>query len=80
MWMDGVQRETVQANPIRPCRKEETVKLSAPKSYIWIISLVLGAAGLLGYIVTIPVITGLAFWLVLVGLGLLLLATAIKGL
>ena len=56
------------------------MKLSAPKYVIWIISLVLGAVGLLGYIVTIPVITGLAFWLVLVGLGLLLLATATKGL
>jgi hypothetical protein len=60
-------------------RRRPTVKLSAPKYAIWIISLVLGAIGLLGYLVTIPVITGLAFWFVLVGLALLLLATALKG-
>jgi hypothetical protein len=54
--------------------------LSAPKFASWIIALVLGAVGLLGYIVTIPVISGLAFWLVLIGLAFLLLATAIKGL
>ncbi len=55
------------------------MKLSAPKYVIWIICLVLGAIGLLGYLVTIPVISGLAFWFVLVGLALLLLATAVKG-
>ena len=55
------------------------MKLSAPKFYIWIISLVLGALGFLGYLVTIPVISGLAFWLVLIGLALLLVATAVKG-
>jgi hypothetical protein len=55
------------------------MKLSAPKFVWWIISLVLGAIGLLGYLVTIPVISGLAFWLVLIALGLLLLATAISG-
>jgi len=55
------------------------VKLSAPKYNVWIISLVLGAVGLLGYLVTIPVVTGLAFWFVAVGLGVLLVATAVKG-
>lgn len=55
------------------------MKLSAPKFVWWIISLVLGAIGLLGYLVTIQVISGLAFWFVIVGLGLLLLATAVKG-
>lgn len=56
------------------------MKLSPPKFATWIISLVLGAIGLLGYLVTIPVISGLAFWLVIIGLALLLLATAITGL
>jgi hypothetical protein len=55
------------------------VKLSAPKYNVWIISLVLGAVGLLGYLVTIPTISGLAFWFVAVGLGVLLAATAMKG-
>jgi hypothetical protein len=56
------------------------MKLSAPKQITWIIALVLGILGLLGTIVTIPVITGLAFWLVLIGLALMLLATAVHGL
>ena len=55
------------------------MKLSAPKYPVWIISLVLGAIGLLGYLVTIPTISGLAFWFVAVGLGVLLVATATKG-
>jgi hypothetical protein len=45
----------------------------------WIVSLVLGVVGLLGYLVTIPVVSGLAFWFVAVGLALLLLATGFKG-
>ena len=56
------------------------MKLSPPKFVIWLISLILGIAGLLGYLVVIPVVSGLAFWLVVVGLALLLLATAVKGL
>ncbi len=54
------------------------MKLSAPKFVWWVVSLVLGALGLLGYL-GIDVLAGFAFWLVLVGLALLLLATAIKG-
>jgi len=56
------------------------MKLSAPKFITWLIALILGIAGLLGFLVTIPVISGLAFWLVLVGLALMLLATAVSGL
>jgi hypothetical protein len=56
------------------------VKLSAPKQITWIIALVLGIIGFLGYLVTIPVITGLAFWFVLVALALMLVATLIEGL
>lgn len=55
------------------------MKLSAPTMVVWVIALVLGIAGLLGFLVTIPVISGMAFWLVLIGLALLLLATAVKG-
>jgi hypothetical protein len=56
------------------------MKLSAPKFWVWLIALILGIAGLLGFLVTIPVLSTLAFWLVLIGLALLLLATAISGL
>ncbi|CAG0928663.1 hypothetical protein TFLX_01003 [Thermoflexales bacterium] len=64
---------------ILPIIKEKTMKLSAPTMVVWVIALVLGIAGLLGFLVTIPVISGLAFWLVLIGLALMLLATAVKG-
>jgi len=56
------------------------MKLSAPKNVSWWIALVLGVLGLLGTFVSIPVISGLAFWLVVIGLALMLLATATKGL
>lgn len=56
------------------------MKLSEPKLITWLIAVILGALGLLAKLVTIPVLSGIAFWLVLVGLALLALATAIKGL
>lgn len=54
--------------------------LSAPKQVTWIISLILGIIGLVGFLVSIPVISGVAFWIVIVGLALLLVATFIPGL
>lgn len=59
---------------------EGIMKLNAPKQITWIICLVLGVLGLLGQLVSIPVISGIAFWLVVVGLVLLLLATYLKNL
>ncbi len=56
------------------------MRLSSPKRSTWWIALVLGAVGLLAKLVSIPVLSGLAFWLVLVGFLLLLLATSLKGL
>ncbi len=56
------------------------MKLNAPKKVTWYIALVLGVLGLLGKLVTIPVVSSVAFWLVLVGLVLLLAATALKNL
>jgi len=56
------------------------MKLSAPKQLTWLISLVLGIIGLIAQLVTIPVLSGLAFWIVLVALVLLLVATFIPGL
>lgn len=55
------------------------MKLSAPKQVVWIISLILGILGILGFLVPLPVITGLAFWLVTVGFVLLVLGTALSG-
>ena len=56
------------------------MKLSAPKQISWIISLILAIAGVLGVFVTIPVISVYAFWIVVIGLALMLLATLLEGL
>ncbi len=56
------------------------MKLNAPKQITWWIALVLVVLGVLGSLTTIPIASAYAFWFVLVGAVLLLLATALKGL
>jgi hypothetical protein len=56
------------------------LKLSAPKQITWLIAVILGVIGLLAQLVTIPVLSSLAFWIVLVALILMLVATFISGL
>jgi hypothetical protein len=56
------------------------IKLTPPKFITFIIALILGILGLIGFLVTIPFISGIAFWLVFVGWLLLILAMLIKGL
>ena len=60
------------------------MQLSAPKLITWWIALILGrepsGRGVIAQFVTIPVLSGFAFWLVVIGLVLLLLATMIEGL
>ncbi len=56
------------------------MKLSAPKQITWWIALVVGVIGILANLVTIPVLSGFAFWLVVVAFVLLLLASFIPGL
>jgi hypothetical protein len=56
------------------------MELSAPKQVTWWIALIIGLVGLIANLVTIPVLSGLAFWLVLIALVLLLLATLIPDL
>jgi hypothetical protein len=60
--------------------QEENMRLNAPKQVTWFIALILGVLGLLGALITIPVLSTLAFWLVFVGLVLMLLATYLVGL
>jgi len=55
------------------------VNLNAPKKIVWMIAVILGILGILGYLIPIPVVTGLAFWLVTVGFVLLVLGTTLKG-
>ena len=56
------------------------MSLSAPKQITWWIALIVGIVGIVAQLVTIPVLTGLAFWLVVVAFVLLILATFLKGL
>ncbi len=56
------------------------MRLNAPKSVTWLIALILGIVGLVSVFVAIPFISVHAFWVVLVGLVLLLIGNAVKGL
>jgi len=55
------------------------MKLSAPTQIVWIIALVLGIVGIIASFVTIPVLSGLAFWIVVVAWLILVVSTAMKG-
>jgi hypothetical protein len=56
------------------------MKLTPPKVITWWIALILGVLGLLGHLGVIAALSPYAFWLMTVGLALLLLATLIKDL
>lgn len=56
------------------------MKLSAPKQVTWIIAVVAGALGFIGTYVAIPVVSGIAFWLIFGAFVLLALATFLKDL
>jgi|SRR3990172_3567460 len=57
-----------------------TMKLSAPKVITWWIAVALGALGLLGHLGIVAALSMYAFWLVTVGLVLLVLGTFLKDL
>lgn len=56
------------------------MKLSAPQQVTWWIALIVGVIGIIANLVTIPVLSPIAFWLVVAAFVLLLVATLIKGL
>jgi hypothetical protein len=51
------------------------MKLSAPQQVTWWVALVVGVVGIIAGLVTIPVLSGFAFWLVVLAFVILLLAT-----
>ncbi|NLS79305.1 MAG: hypothetical protein GXY76_18810 [Chloroflexi bacterium] len=53
---------------------------NTPKKTTWLVCLVLGIIALIGSLFTIGIITDLAPWIALVGLGLMLAATKLEGL
>ena len=56
------------------------MKFTPPKQITFWIAVVLAVLGLIASLVTIPVLSGIAFWLVLAGFILLALSLLIKGL
>ncbi|MFH2039459.1 MAG: hypothetical protein ABIJ65_08505 [Chloroflexota bacterium] len=55
------------------------MKLSAPKNYTFGIAVLLGVLGLIGKLVTLPLISGIAYWLVLVAFILLVVGCFFDG-
>jgi hypothetical protein len=55
------------------------LRLSKPKQVLWVVSLVLGLLGLVGYLGVVPAFAPLSFWLMSVAWVLLLLGTAVRG-
>jgi hypothetical protein len=56
------------------------MKLSSPKTVTWWVAVVVGVLGILGNFVTLPVVSGFAFWFVAIAFVILALATYLKGL
>ncbi len=56
------------------------MRLSAPKTLVWLIAVILGVLGIIGGLIgSLPIISAYAFWLVTGGFVLLALATLLKG-
>jgi len=55
------------------------LKLSAPSQIVWIIALILGVVGIIATLGVIPTLSAFAFWLVVAGWALLLIATVMRG-
>jgi len=53
--------------------------LSAPKAITFWIAVILGVLGVLATLINIPVLTSIAFWMVVVGLVILVLGNLLKG-
>ncbi len=56
------------------------MRLNAPKKIVWYLSLLLAVISLIGFFVTIPIVTGtVVYWVMAVAWLLLFLATFVKG-
>ena len=56
------------------------MKLNAPKNVTWWIAVIAGVLGILGTFMSLPVVSGIAFWLAAAAFVLLALATYLKNL
>jgi hypothetical protein len=55
------------------------MQITPPTKAVFYLSLVFAAVGLVANFVTIPVVSGIAFYLVLIGYVLLFLGNTLKG-
>ncbi len=55
------------------------MKLNAPKQITFWIAVVLAVLGVIASLVTIPVLSGLAVWLVVIGFVILALGNLLEG-
>ncbi len=56
------------------------MNISAPKQVTFWVAVVVAVIGLIAHLVTIPVLSGLAFWLVVLGFVILALGNLMEGL
>jgi hypothetical protein len=55
------------------------VRLSAPSQAFWIIAVILGIVGILASLGVLPTLAAYAFWLVVAGWALLVIATLMRN-
>jgi ABC-type transport system involved in cytochrome c biogenesis permease subunit len=58
----------------------KTMKLSAPKMLTFLVSIIVAAVGVIGYVGKISALDNVNFWLVLIGMLILVAGNLIKGL
>lgn len=58
---------------------EDIMKLSEPKQITFWIAVILAVLGILAELLTIPGLSGFAFWLVVIGFIVLFLGNILKG-
>jgi len=56
------------------------LRLNAPTKIVFLISVIAFIVGLVGTFIAIPIVSGIAFWLVVGSFVLLALSTILKGL
>jgi hypothetical protein len=60
--------------------QEEKMKLSAPKMGTFWLAVIIAGLGLLSTLVSIPLLSPYAFWLVVIGFVILMLSVLVKDL
>lgn len=55
------------------------MKTNAPSSTLWLISVIVGALGIVSHLVKIGGVSPYSFWLLTVGFVVLVVATVLKG-